>query len=70
MEVSKKELRLLLPELKGEKFTTYYYKRDRILYIDIYKKTEEKYIYDKKTIKYEGELKSIMRELKLKQLGI
>lgn len=66
----KKQLQILLPELKNKKFCAQYMKREKTLYIDIYTPTDEKYILDKKTIKYEGELQSIMRELKLKALGI
>ncbi len=78
MEVSKKQLRLLLPELKNKKFCALYMKREKTLYLDIYTETNDTITYGRKTIKayhketiiYQGELQSIMRELKLKQLGI
>jgi hypothetical protein len=66
----KKKLQILLPELKNKKFCAQYMKREKTLYIEIYTETNERFIFDKKTIKYQGELQSIMRELKLKALGI
>jgi hypothetical protein len=66
----KKQLQILLPELKNKKFRAQYMKREKTLYIEIYTETNERFIFDKKTIKYQGELQSIMRELKLKALGI
>lgn len=65
----KKQLLLLLPELRNQKFCAQYMKREKTLYIEIYTETNERFIFDKKTIKYQGELQSIMRDFKLKSIG-